>query len=117
MQLVLFGHNMVPLLIIFAGSLFLTLGDIVAKMWITTNKPLHFAITLSLYLIALVFLILSFRFKNIAIASLLLIGLNVLTLAIWSWLVYNEPLNRIEIAGLILGFAAVCLLEWGGQSA
>lgn len=117
MQLVIFGHNIVPFLIILMGSLLLTVGDIVAKMWVTSNRPLHFAITLALYLVALVFLILSFRFKNIAVASMLLIGLNVLTLAIWSWLVYGEPLNRIEIAGLALGFAAMCLLEWGGQAA
>jgi multidrug transporter EmrE-like cation transporter len=116
MQLILFGHNIYPLLIIFGGSLFLTVGDIIAKLWVDDNKPLHFGITLALYILGLICLIFSFRFKNIAVASMLLIVLNVTTLAIWSWAVYGETLNRTEILGLFLGFATVCLLELGGQT-
>jgi multidrug transporter EmrE-like cation transporter len=108
----LFGHTLTPLLILFAGSLFLTVGDIVAKQWVKAEQPVYFIATLMLYLIGLVCLIMSFRFKNIAVASLILILLNVITLALWSWLMDGEALNRVELMGLVLGLAAVVLLEY-----
>ncbi len=113
MQLFLFGHNLGPLLIILAGSVCLTLGDIAAKLWVQSNRMPHFAVMFGLYMAGLLFLCWSFRFKNIALASLLLIILNVLILAVWSWWRYDEALNRVETAGLLLGIAAVGLLELG----
>ncbi|HEY1096990.1 MAG TPA: EamA family transporter [Alphaproteobacteria bacterium] len=116
MQIMLFGYNIYFLLIIFAGSLFLTVGDIMAKAWVHHNKPLYYAVTLVLYMVGMIFLTISFKYKNIAVASMMLIALNVLTLALWSWIVYGEPLNKIEMTGLILGFTAMCMLEFGSQS-
>jgi multidrug transporter EmrE-like cation transporter len=113
MQLSLFGHNLYPLLIILSGSLFLTAGDIIAKTWVTHNKPIHFALTLGLYLIGLICLVLSFRYKNIALASMMLIILNVVILALWSWIVYDEILTRTELIGLALAMIALFCLEFG----
>ena len=116
MQLILFGYNIVPLLVIFTGSIFLTIGDLVAKLWVQHDRMLYFGITLLLYLLGLVCLIYSFRFKNIAVASMMLIALNILTLTLCSWLIYGEPLNRVELGGLLLAFIALCLLEYGSHS-
>lgn len=114
MQIMLGSYNLYPLLLITGGSLFLTVGDIVAKAWVQTDKPLAYVLTLGLYLAGLVFLTLSFRYKNIAIASMLLIILNIVTLTLWSWIVYGETLNKIQITGLILGLTATLLLEYNG---
>ena len=111
MQLILFGYNLVPLLIIFTGSIFLTIGDIIAKMWVQTDRPVYFLATLGLYILGLICLILSFRYKNIAVASLILIILNVITLALYSWRVLGEPLSPKECMGLAMGFVAILLLE------
>ena len=115
MQIIFLGHNLYPLLIILSGSIFLTVGDIMAKIWVQHNKPLYYAVTLGLYMVGMIFLTQSFRYKNIAIASMLLITLNILTLTLWSWLVYGETLNGVEITGLVLGICAMALLELGGQ--
>lgn len=113
MQLALFGHSLYPLLMILSGSLFLTVGDLIAKSWVTHSKPVYFALTLGFYLIGLVCLILSFRYKNIAIASMMLIILNVVILALWSWFIYGETLTYTEIIGLALAMIALFCLEFG----
>lgn len=102
-----------PFLLLLGGGVLLTMGDIVAKAWVQTNRPALFAGVLAFYLPGLLCLVWSFHYKNIAVASLLLILCNVLTLTLWSWWAYGETPGRLETAGLLLGLVAVMLLGWG----
>ncbi len=108
--------NLFPLLLLFFGGVILTAGDIVAKQWVISNKNYLFFAVLFLYLIGLIFLIFSFKYKNIAIASLMFVIFNITTLTIFSWFYFNERLTTVEMVGIVLGLVAVSLLEYGGKS-
>ena len=75
-----------PLLILFLGGVVLTLGDLVMKKWVGNNQTLWYLAGLGIYLIGLMFLAQSFRLQNIAVASLLLVIFNIITLTLVSWL-------------------------------
>jgi multidrug transporter EmrE-like cation transporter len=93
------------------GGIILTMGDILMKEWVNTNSKLHLAFGLGLYFISLICLAISFREKNIAVASMMLIIFNVLSLALVSWLYFKEPLSQQQLAGLALGIATIIVME------
>ena len=62
---------MFPLFILFIGGLILTAGDIVMKKWVLSSAIPTYLLGMVLYIIGLNFLAYSFRFKDIAIASVL----------------------------------------------
>lgn len=68
----------------------------------------------AIYLVGLMFLAQSFKFKNIAVASTIFVIFNVVTLALVSWLYFKEELNPMQIGGMSLGIASVILLELAG---
>ena len=100
-----------PLILLFIGGLILTLGDILMKKWVILHQMSWYVWGLLLYFIALNFLAQSFRTENIAVASLILILVNVITLSIVNWLYFKEPLNSYQMVGMVLGLASVTLLE------
>lgn len=108
--------NWFPLVLLFFGGIILTAGDIVAKHWVETSKNYLFFTVLFLYLIGLVFLIFSFKYKNIAVASLIFVIFNITTLTMVSWFYFHERLTAVELVGIVLGLVAVSLLEYGGNS-
>lgn len=59
----------------------------------------------------MVFLSLSYRYKNIAVASTMLVIFNIITLAIVSWLYFKEALTPMQLIGIGLGIASVIFLE------
>ncbi len=103
--------KLIPFALLLCGGIVLTSGDIVMKQWVATDKKPFFFIGLAVYLVGLVFLSLSFKYKNIAIASVLLVIFNVSTLLLVSWLFYHETLSTWQVVGLLLGLAAVVILE------
>ncbi|MEI7558347.1 MAG: hypothetical protein WCJ45_06135 [bacterium] len=62
-------------------------------------------------MVAMVFLSLSYRYKNIAVASTMLVIFNIITLAIVSWLYFKEALTPMQLIGIGLGIASVIFLE------
>jgi len=100
-----------PIIIILIGGVILTLGDIFAKGWVKDNKAIWYAAALFFYIIGLNFLIYSFKFEDIAAASVMLVIFNVATLTIVGWLFFKERISLFEIIGLILGISAIVLLE------
>lgn len=104
---------MLPLAILFIGGVVLTVGDIIMKRWTQTNEPFVYAGGMVVYLIGLTFLAFSFKYKGIAVASVLFIVFNVATLAIVGWLFFNEPLSAHKLIGISLALIAVVVLEMG----
>jgi glucose uptake protein len=107
--------NLFPLALLFFGGVILTLGDIVAKQWVASNKNYLFLLVLFLYLFGLIFLVFSFKYKNIAVASLIFVIFNIITLTLVSWFYFNERLTPLELAGIVLGLVAVSLLEYSAK--
>ena len=104
---------MLPLILIFSGGMVLTVADLVMKKWVGNSSPFLYGLGLIIYLIGMVFLSQSFKFKNIAVASLILVLFNIITLLIASWFLYQEKLSLIQMVGIIFGLISVVILELG----
>jgi len=101
----------IGLLLVVIGGFILTIGDIFMKQWSVNNSWITFIIGLLTWSIGLVFLAFSFKFKNIAVASLIFSLSNVIFLTLLSWLYYKETLTTFQIIGMLMGVAAVVFLE------
>ena len=99
------------LLLVMIGGVILTVGDLIQRQWIATNKTWMFALGLFTWFWGSVFLALSFRYKNIAVAYLLYIIFNIVTLTLVTWLLYGDKLSVKQMIGLTLGLVAVFFLE------
>lgn len=104
---------MTPVILLTLGGMALTAGDIVFKFWVEGPRPLLYVLGLGAYLIGLMFLVQSFKYENIAVASVTLVILNVVTLALVSWLQFGEKLSLIKIIGIAVAFLALVLLQVG----
>jgi multidrug transporter EmrE-like cation transporter len=102
-----------PIVLVALGGLFLTGGDIVFKHWLESNKATLYGVGLVLYIAGLMFLVQSFKFENIAVASTMLVIFNILSLAIASWFLFNEKLSPLQVGGICVAIAAIVLLELG----
>ena len=103
--------NLISLLLIFTGGTVLTIGDLVMKKWVGNSSPLLYVVGLIFYLIGMVFLSQSFKLKNIAVASLMMVLFNIFTLLIACWFFYQEKLSVVQMIGIFLGLVSVVILE------
>jgi multidrug transporter EmrE-like cation transporter len=95
------------------GGLVLTVGDVLMKRWVDADAvPMYWA-GMAAYVVGVNFLAHSFRYRNIAVASVMFVFFNVVTLAVVSWACFGEPLSRRELAGMGLGLASIALMECG----
>jgi len=99
------------IIILFLGGSILTIGDIVMKKWVLSNSLGTFILGLSIYLIGLVFLAFSFKFKNIAVASTIFVIFNVVTLSLVSFFYFKEVISPLQILGIFIGIIAIIVLE------
>jgi len=103
--------NILGIVLALAGGIVLTVGDLVMKKWIAGGGIVIYVIGLAIYLVGMVFLSQSYKFKNIAVASLMLVIFNIITLLIVSWLFYHEKLSVLQLVGMTLGLFSVIILE------
>ena len=106
-------EHMIPIILLTIGGITLTVGDILFKFWVESPRPLLYVFGLGTYLIGLLFLVQSFKYQNIAVASVTLIILNVATLALVSWLQFGEKLSFVKMVGIAVAFLALILLQVG----
>lgn len=100
-------------MLVAVGSLFLTGGDIVFKYWTEDERVMLYGLGLFLYIAGLMFFVQSLRYENIAVASAVLVILNLVSLAIASWFIFGEKLSLIQIGGVCLAVLAIVALEVG----
>ncbi|EKD24332.1 MAG: hypothetical protein ACD_81C00051G0004 [uncultured bacterium] len=100
-----------PYLLLFLGGCTLTVGDIIMKKWVLNNDRLLFIFGLLVYLVGLVFLSYSFKYKNIAVASTIFVIVNIATLSLISWAYFKEPLSPLQMVGITLGVSSILFLE------
>lgn len=104
-----------PFLLLLTGGFILTAGDLFMKQWVNSNRRLFYIIGLAIYMVGMLFLAQSFKHKNIAVASVIFVLFNIITLAIVSWLYFKEGLTGWQVFGIGLGLASVVVLELTGK--
>ena len=104
-------NSMFALFLLFLGGVILTAGDILMKKWVGSSSYLFYFLGLGTYLVGLNFLAQSFKYKNIAVASVIFVIFNVVTLSLVSWLYFKETLSPMEITGLVVGLISIVILE------
>ena len=100
-----------PILLLLTGGLILTAGDLVMKRWVIRNDWQTFAVGMTVYMAAMIFLSYSFRYRNMAVASAIFVGFNVATLLVVSWALYGERVTSAQAIGLLLTMAGIIILE------
>lgn len=107
-------HMHYGILLIFVAGLFLTAGDLILRSWVAEPDTWRlYVLGVVLYFIALNFLARSYRFENIAIASVIMEVFNLVTYLAISYWKFGDTLSRLEITGIILGIAAIACFELG----
>jgi len=81
------------------------------KKWTLSNSYFIYIAGMISWIIGLNFLAFSFKYKNIAVASVIFVLFNIITLLFFSYIYFKEKLSVLEIAGMILGVFAIILLE------
>lgn len=102
----------VVIVLLLIGALIDTSGDIIMKKWASGGNYWIFASGLAVYLIGLVFLAFSYKYENIAVASIIFVIMNVVLLSVFTWIYFKEPLTGFQITGIILGIVAIVFLEY-----
>ncbi|HSX24511.1 MAG TPA: hypothetical protein VLG69_00935 [Candidatus Andersenbacteria bacterium] len=102
---------MLALLALFIGGSVLTLGDILFKYYVEKPNAMLYGFGLIMYIIGLIFLIESFKTENIAVASTIFVIINITTLFFVSLFLFKEHPTPLQIAGILLAFVAIALLE------
>jgi multidrug transporter EmrE-like cation transporter len=100
-----------PLILLFLGGLVLTAGDIIMKKWVVSHNIFLFISGLAVYLFGLIFLALSYKYKNIAVASTIFVIFNIITLSIVSWFYFKEALSTTQLIGIAFGILSLLCLE------
>ena len=96
---------------LFIGGVFLTAGDVVFKAEIRSMSWGVYAFGMALYLVGLIFLVRTYQYENIAVASALLVVFNIITLVIISWFWFKEPVSALEALGIVFAVGAIILLH------
>ncbi|MGJ8664998.1 MAG: hypothetical protein ACSHW7_01410 [Patiriisocius sp.] len=100
------------LLLIAAGAIFDTIGDVFIKNWIANNTNISLGFGVFFYVVGLSFLIYSFTFKNMVVTSVLFIIFNLILLSMVNFFYFNESFSSKEAVALVLGIAAIILFEF-----
>lgn len=105
-----------PIILLLIGGVVLTAGDLIMKKWVVTSSGFLYFAGLAVYLLGLIFLVESFKYKNIAVASTIFVIFNIIILALVSWIYYKETLSILQLVGIIMGITSVIVLELSQKS-
>jgi len=107
------NKKLAPLVLLFIGGIIFTAGDIIAAEWVRVGGSYLYIFIMLMYMIGMFFLISSYKAEDIAVASVIMVIFNVVTLTIVGILFFHEGISVTKIFGILLGLIAVVLLELG----
>ena len=93
------------------SALFFTAGDVLFRSWFQSYWSFGFIIALAVYIIGACALVMSFPSENIAVATVIAILANITLYLIAAYFIYGDMISIRESMGLLLGFAAIYVLE------
>lgn len=102
-------------IMLLVGGLTLTVGDILMREWSETNTMELFKIAMLLYLIGMVILIYSYKYKKLLVATVIMALFNTSSMLIIDVFIYKESLTKLKIAALLLAIATAIILESSGR--
>ena len=106
--------NHLPLILTIVAGLILTVGNIVLKKWVANDYRTYYYIAgLTLYFVSMNLLALSYKYEDVAVASMIMIIFNIVTLTLIGYFIFHENITIYEFTGLALGITAILLLEFG----
>lgn len=105
--------NWISFILLAVGGTILTIGDIVMKKWVNMHGAYWYILGLAVYFVGLNFLAHSFKYENIAVASVVFVIFNVVTLSLVSWLYFKEALTVMQLIGMAIGIVSIVVLELG----
>jgi hypothetical protein len=104
------------LLLLIAGIL-LTVGDLILNAWVVSgdsgNSWKLYTFGIFFYFVALNFLARSYKFENIAIASVIMEIFNLVTYLAISYWKFWTSISRLEILWIVFGILAIACFELG----
>jgi len=103
--------HIIGLVLVFMGGIVLTGGDILMRYWIDNHKVSLFVLGILIYVFGEILMALSFKYQNIAVASILTVIFNIIALSILSYFVFGDKLNLLAIVGITMGLISVTILE------
>lgn len=103
-------NHFIVIFIILSGVI-LTIGDLIMKKWANGNKILFFVLGMLVYVVGMTFCAVSYKYKNIVESSMMIVLVNVSTLALVTTIYLRETLSIYQIIGVLVGIAVVIFLE------
>lgn len=103
--------NLIPILLIIAGGLIVTVGDVFIQKWVDGQPISYYIIGLIIYTVAGALLAYSFKYKSIVIASVLYILVNIITLLFVNAYYFNQSLTPMQYIGVFFGIMCIVFLE------
>jgi len=103
--------NHLPIILLTVGGIIFTIGDIAMKKWVTTNRLPIFILGMLIYMIGMILMGLSFKYKNIAEASIIMVLVNIILLSLVSRFYFKEMWTVYEVIGIFLGLGVIVFLE------
>ena len=107
--------NWISLALLATGGVVLTVGDVVMKKWVNVRGAHWYVFGLAIYFVGLNFLAHSFKYENIAVASVVFVIFNVVTLSLVSWLYFKETPTTMQLVGMAVGIVSIVILELGAH--
>ena len=100
-----------PIIWIGLSASFFTMGDIFFRFWYQSSSTLYFIIAFCISTTGIFFLSMSFPHQNIAVATVACILINITLYLIAAFLIFGDMITIKQSIGLLLGFAAIFILE------
>lgn len=104
-------HN--TLVLLFFSGLILTGGDILMKYWTINTKTTFYVAGLAVYVMGLMLFVETLKEENVAVASAILVMVNIISLLIIGWLFFGEPYSHTKLWGIFFALCSIVLLEIG----
>lgn len=101
-----------PLLwLVIVGAIIWTIGDVIMQRWLDSQNNLYKVLGILIWGVGLFFLAETFKYKQMAVASTMMVALNSVLLVLVTWLFFKQQLTLTQIVGILFGLVGLFLLE------
>lgn len=103
--------NFAVIIILFIAGSIITIGDLYLKKWAINNAWAYYGKGMIFWLIGANLLAYTFKSKDIAVASVIYVVFNVLTLMAAGYWLFGEQITMLKVVGVILALISIAVLS------